>query len=126
MPARPLCGAYAAAQQAASISYAVRRIIRPMARSRVVEMQMAHLLTGDEKYRDSTYGHAYRFASKSGKQTRAKTGLKRLTGFLKTMIEAIADSKIRRMERELELRGIRFDRRNSNWVTRQSQPTERW
>jgi hypothetical protein len=121
MPARPLCGAYAA-----SISYAVRRIIRPMARSRVVEMQMAHLLTGDEKYRDSTYGHAYRFASKSGKQTRAKTGLKRLTGFLKTMIEAIADSKIRRMERELELRGIRFDRRNSNWVTRQSQPTERW
>jgi hypothetical protein len=34
------------------------------------------------------------------------------------MIEAIADSKLRRMERELELRGIRFDRTNSNWVTR--------
>ena len=87
---------------------------------------MAHLLTGDEKHRDSTYGHAYRFASKSGKRTRAKTGLKRLTGYLKTMIEAIADSKVRRMERELELRGIRFDRRNNNGVTRQSQPTERW
>jgi len=85
---------------------------------------MAHSLSGDKKYRDSTYGHAYRFASKSGKQTRAKTGLKRLTGYLKTMIEAIADSKMRRLERELELRGICFDRRNNNWVTRQTQPTE--
>jgi hypothetical protein len=34
------------------------------------------------------------------------------------MIEAIANSKMRRMERELELRGIRFDRSNNNWVTR--------
>jgi len=97
-----------------------------MARNPVVEMQMAHLLAGDEKYRDSTYGHAYRFASKPRQRTRAKTGLRRLTGYLKTMIEAIADSKVRRMERELELRGIRFDRRNNNRVTRQSQPTERW
>ena len=68
---------------------------------------MAHLLAGDEKYRDSTYGHAYRFASKPRQRTRAKTGLRRLTGYLKTMIEAIADAKMRRMERELELRGIR-------------------
>ena len=87
---------------------------------------MAHLLAGDKKYRDSTYGHAYRFASKPRQRTRAKTGLRRLTGYLKTMIEAIADAKVRRMERELELRGIRFDRRNNNRVTRQSQPTERW
>jgi len=79
--------------------------------------KMAHSLTGDKKYRDSTYGHAYRFASKSGKQTRAKTGLKRLTGFLKTMIEAIADSKMRRIERELELRGYRYDRSNNEWVS---------
>src|SRR6476661_1247722 len=70
-------------------------------------MQMAHLLAGDEKYRDSSYGHAYRFASKPRQRTRAKTGLRRLTGYLKTMIEAIADAKMRRMERELELRGIR-------------------
>jgi len=41
------------------------------------------------------------------------------------MIEAIANSKMRRMERELELRGIRFDRPNNNWVARKSQPTER-
>ena len=40
------------------------------------------------------------------------------TGYLKNMIEAIANSKVRRMERELELRGIRFDRSNNNWVVR--------
>jgi hypothetical protein len=34
------------------------------------------------------------------------------------MIEAIANSKLRRMERELELRGIRLDRASNNWVTR--------
>jgi hypothetical protein len=34
------------------------------------------------------------------------------------MIEAIASSKMRRIERELELRGIRFDRPNNNWVAR--------
>ena len=32
-----------------------------------------------------------------------------VNGFLKNMIEAIADSKLRRLERELELRGIRLD-----------------
>ena len=35
------------------------------------------------------------------------------------MIEAIADAKLRRMERELELRGIRFDRSNHDWVAPQ-------
>jgi len=34
------------------------------------------------------------------------------------MGEAIANAKLRRMERELELRGIRFDRPNNDWVTR--------
>jgi hypothetical protein len=33
---------------------------------------------------------------------------------LKNMIEAIANAKLRRMERELELRGIRFDRADDN------------
>jgi hypothetical protein len=39
--------------------------------------------------------------------------------------EAIANARLRRMERELELRGIRFDRPNNDWVVRKSQPTER-
>jgi len=29
------------------------------------------------------------------------------------------------MERELELRGIRLDRPNNNWMKRKSEPTER-
>jgi hypothetical protein len=40
------------------------------------------------------------------------------------MIEAIANAKLRRMERELELRGIRFDRANASWVTRKSRTKE--
>ena len=42
----------------------------------------------------------------------------RVNGFFKNMIEAIANSKLRRMERELELRGIRYDREKDNWVSR--------
>ena len=41
------------------------------------------------------------------------------------MIEAIANSKLRRMERELELRGIRYDRSNNDWVAPKSRPIER-
>jgi hypothetical protein len=37
---------------------------------------------------------------------------------LKNIIEAIANAKLRRMERELELRGIRLDRPSDDWVTR--------
>jgi len=46
-------------------------------------------------------------------------------GYLKNMIEAIANSKVKRMQRELELRGIRYDRASDSWITRHSQPTER-
>ena len=42
----------------------------------------------------------------------------RVNGFFKNMIEAIANSKMRRMERELELHGIRYDREKDNWVSR--------
>jgi hypothetical protein len=51
--------------------------------------------------------------------------LRRVNGYLKNMVEAIANAKLRRMERELELRGIRFDRSNKNRETRQSRPAER-
>ena len=102
---------------------------------------MAHFLAGDDKYPDLTYDDDYRsylmaqrdapgdyrFGRTQGKRVRvhARTALRRVNGYLKTMIEAIANAKLRRMERELELRGIRFDRPNDNWVTRKSQPTER-
>jgi len=41
------------------------------------------------------------------------------------MIEAIASAKLRRMERELELHGYRFDRLDNKWVAGKSRPTER-
>ena len=95
---------------------------------------MAHLLTSDDKYRDLIYDDAYRsylitrrdspgdyrFGRMHGKRVRvrARTALRRVNGYLKNMIEAIANSKLRRMERELELRGIRLDRASNNWATR--------
>ena len=67
------------------------------------------------------------FGRTRGKRARvhARNALRRVNGYLKNMIEAIANAKLRRMERELELRGIRLDRPNNNWVTRKSPPTER-
>jgi hypothetical protein len=95
---------------------------------------MAHLVSGNDEFPDFGYDDDYRFylitrrdgsgdyrfARKHGKRVRvhARNALRRVNGYLKNMIEAIANSKMRRMERELELRGIGFDRRKDNWVTR--------
>jgi hypothetical protein len=102
---------------------------------------MAHFLTSDEKYRDLLHDDdyrsylgdqggspgGYRFGRTHGKRVRvhARSALRRVNGYLKNMIEAIANAKLRRMERELELRGIRFDRANDNWVTRDPGQTGR-
>ena len=102
---------------------------------------MSHFLTSDDKFRDLLYSDdyraylmtrsqsadGYRFGRTRGKRARvhARKALRRVTGYFRTMIEAIADAKLRRMERELELRGIRFDRANQDWVAAKSRPTER-
>ena len=102
---------------------------------------MAHFLTSDEEYRDLIYGDDYRsylmarskspeatgLAGRREKRVRvhARSALGRVNGYFRSMIEAIANAKLRRMERELELRGIRFDRSNESWVARKSRPTER-
>ena len=70
-------------------------------------------------------GGVYRFGSTQQKSAGARVALVRVHGFLKKMIEAIADSKVKRMQRELALRGIRYDRASDSWITRHSQPTER-
>lgn len=101
---------------------------------------MAHLITSDEDYRDLTHDEAYRsylitrsgssgeyrFGRTQGKRTRvhARNAWRRINGYFKNMIEAIADSKMRRMQRELALRGIRLDRLSNDWVVR-TEPTER-
>ena len=102
---------------------------------------MAHFLISDEKYRDLLHDDdyrsylgdqgdqpgAYRFGRTRGKRVRVhvRSALRRVNAYLKNMIEAIANAKLRRMERELELRGIRFDRTNDNWVTRNPDQTSR-
>jgi hypothetical protein len=94
---------------------------------------MTHLTTSDDKFRDLAYDDGYRaylitrrdppseyrFGRTQSKRVRARarSALRRFNGFLQNMIEAIANSKLRRMERELELRGIRLDRASNNWVT---------
>jgi hypothetical protein len=82
---------------------------------------MAHFLVSDDRYRDLIYqddrSHRfgpsksirrspgdYRFGRAHGKPARGSLG--RVNGYFKRMIEAIANSKLRRMERELELRGV--------------------
>jgi hypothetical protein len=102
---------------------------------------MAHYLVSDEKYRDLIHdddyrsylvdrgdqASSYRFGRTQGKRlrVRARSGLRRVNGYLRNMIEAIANAKLRRMERELELRGIRFDRPDDDRVLRKSRPTGR-
>lgn len=68
---------------------------------------MAHLITSND----------YRFGRTPDKRVSARGALGRVNGFLKNMIEAIADSKMRRIERELELRGYRYDRSDNGWVS---------
>jgi len=84
----------------------------------VLEIKMAHFLVSDDRYRDLIYDDDrrphraelgkslgdYRFGRARGKSARGP--LHRIGGYLRNMVEAIANSKLRRMERELELRGI--------------------
>jgi hypothetical protein len=87
---------------------------------------MAHFLASNDKYPDLTYdddyrsylvtrrdspgGHRFGRTHRKRAYVRARSAFRRVNGYFRTMIEAIASSKLHRMERELELRGIRFDR----------------
>jgi hypothetical protein len=84
----------------------------------MMEIKMAHFLVSDDRYRDLIDGDDrrrhragagqssgdYRFGRARGKSAHAP--LHRISGYFRNMIEAVANSKLRRMERELELRGI--------------------
>ena len=82
---------------------------------------MADFLVSDEKYRDLIYDDdrgshrqrlpaGYRFGRIRSKPARG--ALHHMRGALRHMVEAIAVSKLRRMERELELRGIQIPTRS--------------
>ena len=101
---------------------------------------MAHLLNDNDKFPDLAYDDGYRaylitrrdrsseyrFGRTQGKRIRvhARNTLRRINAYFRNLIEAIANSKMRRMKRELELRGIRLDRLSNDWVVR-TEPTER-
>jgi len=76
---------------------------------------MAHLTSND-----------YRFGRTHDKRAglRARRVLGRANGFLKKVIEAIADSKTRHIARELELRGYRYDRSGHDWMPSDSGRTD--
>jgi hypothetical protein len=94
---------------------------------------MSHFLASDDRYRDSIYDEDYwsrRINTRNSPgdyrfgRTHARAALSRINGYLKSMIEAIANSKLRRMERELELHGIRGNRLIGSPVALKSRPTE--
>jgi hypothetical protein len=89
---------------------------------------MAHYLTRNERYRGLFHGDedqaplgGYRFGRARGSHGQGRAALSRVGGYLRTVIEAIANSKLRRMERELELCGIYRDPAEDGWM-RKSQP----
>lgn len=81
---------------------------------------MAHFITTRPEPRS-----VYRFGSAHGKSGDTRVAPSRVHGYLKYMIELIAEAKVKRVRRELELRGIRYDRANDRWITQQSRATER-
>ena len=100
---------------------------------------MSRLLTGQEELHGSISDDSYRSnlttrhltvndyqfgRSRVKRSRRTSRALRRVNGWLKTLIEAIGNSKLRRIERELEFRGIRLDSHRNNWVVRKPGPTE--
>lgn len=92
---------------------------------------MPFLPTSCDKYRELTCGNddrshvvarssapsGYKFGRVQGRRFRRMgSALARANLHFKSLIEAIADAKLRRMQRELELRGIRYE--NDNWTVR--------
>jgi hypothetical protein len=64
----------------------------------------------------------YRFGSAVIRHGRGRAALNRLNGYLTRLIDRIADAKMRRMLRELELRGIHYDRDSEAWDTGSHRP----
>jgi hypothetical protein len=99
---------------------------------------MNHFLASDNRYRDLIRDDGrwsdrlnkrnspgdYRFGMAPGKHVwvHALAAFNRVGSYLKSTIEVIANSKLRRMERELELGGIRRDWLNGSPAAPRSRP----
>jgi hypothetical protein len=95
---------------------------------------MTHSISGDEEFpglaHDDDYRFylitrseplsEYRFGRMHGKRVlaQARKAAKRAIAFLKIMHEAIIVAKTRRLTREFELRGVRYDLRNDTTIRR--------
>jgi hypothetical protein len=88
---------------------------------------MAHYVTSDDKYRGlpcDDGGESHRSGYRFGRDVKygypkygvGRAALSRVNGYFKTLIAAIANAKLRRMRRELELRGIRLDQSDKVWI----------
>jgi hypothetical protein len=80
-----------------------------------MEANMAHYATANHDHDRSALkgrNNLYRFGSVQTRHGRGRAALNRTNGYLRTLIEKIADTKVHRMRRELELRGIHFDTAN--------------
>ncbi len=64
----------------------------------------------------------YRFRRAVTRHGHGRAALNRVNGYLKRLIDRIADAKMRRMLRELELRGIHYDLENEAWDTGSQRP----
>jgi hypothetical protein len=85
---------------------------------------MADLLASDDIYRNPC-PRGYRFGRVRARRTHVRAALSRVHGYLRDMVEAIADAKLRRIERELELHGVSCDRPNDRPAALNSLPAER-
>jgi hypothetical protein len=79
-------------------------------------------LTSNDKYRGLSYEgnesnlRGSGFARGRATGSHGRSALSRLTGYLSSLVEAVADAKMRRVRRELEFRGIRLDQSDEVWI----------
>ena len=83
---------------------------------------MAYYLTSDDKYRGPSCegtewnpgGRGFAHGRLTG--SNGCSVLSRFTGYLSSLVDAVAEAKMRRMRRELELNGVRLDQSDEVWI----------
>ena len=77
---------------------------------------MAHYLSSDGKYRGSPCSDEGELPLRGYRSGRGRSALIRANSYLKNLIQSIADAKLRRIQRALELGSIRLDGPNEAWI----------